>query len=515
MKVQISKKFFSTCLVLLLLISALPYLWGVINQGDAYRFGGFLLNPIDGNSYLAKMYEGWLGNWSFTLPYTAQLGQGAYLFLFYLFLGHFARWVGLPLIVMFHLARMGGIFLLAFASKHFCEFIFPTNPRASKAALALVLFGSGLGWIASFFQLFTSDLWVAEAYPFLSAFSSPHFTIGIAIVLWVFILTNQKPNLKNALLLFISGLLLSAIMPFDFVITAIVITVALLWSAIETRQFMWQPFVSFGIGGGLYLTYQYWIILSTPLLSGWNAQNVTPAPAFLNFVLSFSPALILAIWGLWSALRQHEEFPIKLLLVWLVLAPVLIYLPFSLQRRFMAGYYIPVAILAVYAIYVALSRTRPALNPNKIFIPVFIVSILTNVIVLFSGLYGAQAHNQLLYLSKDEDAAISWIKANTPQDAIILASPQIGTFIPALTGRHVLWGHPFETVNSDIVEKEVIQFYSGSVSEIEQNTYLQTNRVNYLFLGPRERQMGSPSIIKDLTPVYQNASVSLYQVTEP
>ena len=304
-------------------------------------------------------------------------------------------------------------------------------------------------------------------------------------------------------------------MPFDFVIAAIVITVALLWSAIETRQFRWQLLVSFGIGGGLYLIYQYWIILSTPLLSGWNAQNVTPAPSFLNFVLSFSPALILAIWGLWSALRQHEKDPIKLLLVWLVLAPVLIYLPFSLQRRFMTGYYIPVAILAVYAIYVALGRIKLAINPNKVFVPIFIVSILTNVIVLFSGLYGVQTHNQLLYLSKDEDAAIGWIKVNTPQNAIILASPQIGTFIPAQTGRRVLWGHPFETVNSGVVENGVVQFYSGSMSEIEQNNYLQTNRVNYLFLGPRERQMGTPTIIKDLTPVYQNASVSVYQVAEP
>jgi hypothetical protein len=515
MKVQISKKFFSTCLVLLLLITALPHLWGVINQGAAYRFGGFLLNPIDGNSYLAKMYEGWMGSWSFTLPYTAQLGQGTYLFLFYLFLGHLARWVNLPLIVVFHLVRVGGIFLLAFALKRFCEFVFPMNPRASKAAFALALFGSGLGWIASFFQLFTPDLWVAEAYPFLSAYSSPHFTIGIALVLWAFVLSNQTPEPKRLLILFTLGLLLSVIMPFDFVIAAIVMTGALLWSAIETRQFSWQPLVSFGIGGGLYLLYQYWAILSTPLLSGWNAQNVTPAPSFLNFVLSFSPALILAIWGLWSALRQHEEYPIKLLLVWLVLAPVLIYLPFSLQRRFITGYYIPVAILAVYAIYVVLGRIKPAVNPKKVFTPILIVSILTNVVVLFSGLYGVQTHNQLLYLSKDEDATIGWIKANTSQDAVILASPQIGTFIPAQTGRRVLWGHPFETVNSEVVENGIVQFYSGSLSNVEQNAYLQTNGVNYLFFGPRERQMGTPSIITDLTPLYQNATVSVYQVAEP
>jgi hypothetical protein len=305
MKAQISKKFFITCLVLLLLIALLPYLWGAINQGDAYRFGGFLLNPVDGNSYLAKMNEGWEGSWLFTLPYTAQLGQGAYLFLFYLFLGHLAYWTGLPLILMFHLARIVGVFLLAFSLKQFCEFIFPMNPKASSAAFALALFGSGLGWIASFLGLFTSDLWVAEAFPFLSAYSSLHFTIGMALVLWVFVFSNKASNPKSLLALFLFGLLLSIIMPFDFVIAGVVLAATLLWSVIETKQFTWKPIVAFGIGGGLYLVYQYCAIITTPLLSDWNVQNLTPAPSILDFILSFSPALIFALVGLWHALRQH------------------------------------------------------------------------------------------------------------------------------------------------------------------------------------------------------------------
>jgi hypothetical protein len=512
MKAQISKKFFITCLVLLLLIALLPYLWGIINQGDAYRFGGFLLNPVDGNSYLAKMNEGWEGSWLFTLPYTAQLGQGAYLFLFYLFLGHLAYWTGLPLILMFHLARIVGVFLLAFSLKQFCEFIFPMNPKASSAAFALALFGSGFGWIASFLGLFTSDLWVAEAFPFLSAYSSLHFTIGMALVLWVFVFSNKASNPKSLLALFLLGLLLSIIMPFDFVIAGVVLAATLLWSVIETKQFTWKPIVAFGIGGGLYLVYQYWAIITTPLLSDWNVQNLTPAPSILDFILSFFPALIFALVGLWHALRQHEDYPIKLLSIWLILTPILVYLPFSLQRRFMAGYYIPVALFAVYALFVTQGRARLLLNSNKLFTSIFVASILTNVIILFSAFYGVQTHDQQLYLTADESAAIGWIKDNVAQNDIILASPQIGNFIPAQTGRRVLWGHPFETVNSDTVESGVVQFYSGPLSSVEQNNYLQSNNVDYVFLGPRERQMGTPTIISNLNMVYQNASVAVYQV---
>ena len=65
-------------------ITTLPYLLAAGAGGDEYVFGGFLLNPIDGHSYLAKMYQGWMGNWAFTLPYTAQEGDGSLLFIFYI-----------------------------------------------------------------------------------------------------------------------------------------------------------------------------------------------------------------------------------------------------------------------------------------------------------------------------------------------------------------------------------------------------------------------------------------------
>jgi hypothetical protein len=84
----------------------LPYLYAAQAGGDEYVFGGFLLNPIDGNSYLAKMYEGWRGDVKFTLPYTTEVSEGGYLFLFYIGLGHLARMIDVPRILVFHAARI-------------------------------------------------------------------------------------------------------------------------------------------------------------------------------------------------------------------------------------------------------------------------------------------------------------------------------------------------------------------------------------------------------------------------
>ena len=67
-----------------ILLISLPFVYAFQSGNAESIFGGFLINPIDGHSYLAKMQQGYQGEWRFVLPFTAEPGQGAYLFLFYL-----------------------------------------------------------------------------------------------------------------------------------------------------------------------------------------------------------------------------------------------------------------------------------------------------------------------------------------------------------------------------------------------------------------------------------------------
>ncbi|HEX9680036.1 MAG TPA: hypothetical protein VGA32_01180, partial [Anaerolineales bacterium] len=61
-------------------LTLIPY-WIATGQapGDAV-FSGFLLNPTDGFSYLAKMRQGWDGEWLFRLSYTDAPGTPVLLF---------------------------------------------------------------------------------------------------------------------------------------------------------------------------------------------------------------------------------------------------------------------------------------------------------------------------------------------------------------------------------------------------------------------------------------------------
>ena len=131
-----------------LLVVTVPYLLAYQRAGDALRFAGFLLNPIDGHSYLAKMHQGWQGVWRFTLPFTVEAGDGGYLFLFYLGLGHLARIFALNNQLVFHLARITSAALMVASLWYFFGGVFD-DKWTRRLAYSLALFGSGFGWLAS------------------------------------------------------------------------------------------------------------------------------------------------------------------------------------------------------------------------------------------------------------------------------------------------------------------------------------------------------------------------------
>ncbi len=61
----------------LVLLASVPYLLAYLVPPE-HVFSGFLFNPVDGNSYFAKMRQGLRGGWLFTLPYTAEPGAGVF-----------------------------------------------------------------------------------------------------------------------------------------------------------------------------------------------------------------------------------------------------------------------------------------------------------------------------------------------------------------------------------------------------------------------------------------------------
>jgi hypothetical protein len=520
--------FVLSVIVGLLLLVTLPYILAARAGGDEYVFGGFLLNPLDGNSYLAKIFEGWQGDWRFTLPYTASTNQGAYLFLFYIFLGHLARLSNLSPLIVFHLARIMAAAFMLVALYKFCSAVLD-KPRQRMLAFVLAALGSGLGWLVFVFGKFTADFWVAEAYPFLSSYTNPHFPLSIALILVVMTSVISRAgqfSLKGFLVYALIGWVLGVILPFGVVILLIVNFGLVGWDLLDqlssrggtsnlrnvfltslkckASESFWGIFA----GGVPVMLYDFLVVSRDPLLSIWNSQNITPSPPVWDTLIALSPVILLALPGAWFAIRGKQR-RFRVLLVWSGLSLVLMYIPLGLQRRFMLGIYIPLALLAILGLEHLHNRVLKSWSFTFSAGLLFLFAMPTNFVILMAAQHGINTHDPALYLTHGEANAISWLNENTPNGTIILASPGTGLFIPAYSDNRVVYGHPFETVDAGIMEEKSAQFYRSGGAHLEQFTQLG---VSYIFYGPRERALGGLDPQPVLKPVYQSGEVEIFKI---
>ncbi len=514
--------------VIVLVAIIAPYIYAANAGGDEYVFGGFLLNPLDNNTYLAKMYQGWEGDWRYRLAFTADPGEGAYLHLFYLFLGHCARLLGLPLIWIFHIARLlSAMVLLWVLWRFFCE-LFP-DQRSQKLAFTLAALGSGLGWVLVPFGVISSDLWVAEIYPFLSAFTNPHFPLGLALMLGLTMPEQIERTWRGKIVRICLAWLLSVVSPFGLVVVlgilggqyAIMMLGRQAWKDIKLVRRESTPILLTLIGGSPMIFYDLWVVRAYPTFAAWNAQNLTPSPPVWDLLVSLSPALILAFVGAWQTVlserlifrRKRQSFQSESnLLIWVGLVLILVYLPFGLQRRFLVGLFIPLAGLAALGIKYLAARFSWSYRFWAVFL--IVLSIPTNLMVLLTTFHGVRTQQPLLYLTQEEAFALKWIAENTSSDVLVLASPELGNFIPAHTGRRVIYGHPFETVNAVQEEQVVEQFFGGAMPLNERQFFLASRGIDYIICGPRERDIGDRCMDWGYEPIFSQGPVAILLVEE-
>lgn len=502
--------FIKAALIIAVSLMVLPYLVGSFSGGDTHTFLGFVFNPKDGLSYLAKMEQGRQGNWLFRLPYTAEPVNGAFLFSFYLFLGHLARWTGLPSIWAFHAARVGASLFLLYSLWTFAGFCFP-DERKQRLAYLLLVFGSGMGWVLFVTGILPADFWVAEMYPFFAMLSNPHFPLGMGLMLHMFLLADKNGAVGALMKLALVGLALSIVLPFGFVSVVIPLALDLVIEAIlqkNARQGI--PLLAFIPGGGCLLL-QYWQVLSDPFLRQWNSQNVTTTPVWWDVILSLSPAIVLIIAGLASGMRNFGRKPQRLVWLWGISGLLLAYAPFSIQRRFLSGFYIPVAVLGLEGLFWLYEKRQWPVRRGYGLL--FGLSIPTHLLLVVVGLFGALSVSPKLYLSTGEAEAMEWIAAHTPREAVFASSEEIGLAIPALTGRRVIFGHPYETPEYEEMSEIVEQIFSPDQTTEGLESISRQYGVSYFYWGPREQKMagGSADPSEMGTLVFENEEVIIIE----
>jgi len=495
--------------ILTLLLISSPYFIAAGAGGDSFVFNGFLLNPLDGNSYLAKMHLGWQGDWRYTMLFSANHTPGTFLFLFYILLGHLARILGIPLLLTFHLARVLSALILLITMARFVRSVLTElDPKHQTFVYTLMCLGSGLGWLAALFGGFTSDFWVAEAFPFLSMYSNPHFCLGMALILEFFVLLKGQQPPRSLFWLILKGLTLAIVLPFGVVLAGIVGLGVQIWDLIQkSKPIRWWAALFLG-PAVIAIGYQYLTVQADPFLSSWNMQNTSVTGPIWDTLISFSPAFVMAGAAIFLLLRTKSAGKYKILVVWSITGLALAYFPYELQRRFLQGYFIPLASLAGVAINQFIKDYCPKYYR---IIPVILgLSFLTNILILAGGGGAIRSLDESVYYPKDLDVAMAWMQTNLAPKEVVLAPPKISLLIPGHTGARVVYGHPDETPDSERRESEVIEYFSGAWDAAEMESFIRQNNIHYVLVESLQPAQLALIQAQGYERVYQNTTYSLF-----
>lgn len=514
--------FYFLVIVLFVFVTQFPYLYAALQSDQTFLFSGFLLNPLDGNTYLSKMRQGLAGNWLFELTYSPEKSQPVFLFVFYLFLGHVSRLLHLNLVFTYHLARFFASLAVILALKGFFQWCFEQE-RVVRIALVWSMFGAGMGWLALPFGIFGPDFWIAEGYVFLATFANPHFPLAIAMMVWMMTLSSRGlGHSLQAWFALLVGVVLANLSPFAWVITSLVLGFFLglvYWrNERDNLKAVLFRLGGFCLGGVPFLIYQFLVVRLDTVLAEWNRQNVTPAPDFWVFLLGYFPLIIWAFFGGMKAMRNREDRTL-IPLIWIGISLVLIYFPFSLQRRFMIGLYVPLVALAMKAVGEVTVQRDFALGKNACALWLnlsILISIVTYVILLFATMRATQQRDRAIFLHREEVKAFDWLSEYLPEDTVILVAPESGSFLPAWTGLRVVYGHPFESIQAEEKKQLVERFYQGKLSLLEQRKLLTENSVRAILWGRRERAIASPEfehVLEQTYPIgYRSEQITIYLV---
>jgi hypothetical protein len=526
--------------ILVLLVSCLPYALGYRFAPPGWDFGGFIINAEDSNTYLAVMQQGAQGAWRFRLLYTSEDHPGAFLYLFYLLLGHLSALTGLPLILTYHLARLFcGLALLMVAYFFIAFFI---RRRAVRwIAYLLVCFSSGLGWLVLLVRptppggISPIDFWLMDAYTFFTLLLVPHFCLGVALLLLVFVLMLDyfhRVHLPSLIVAVLVSWLLAVIHPYLLLIAGCVLVgYWLLLLCLRRRLPLDEAKGLVALGCSLIppLSYYYWIMTSDPVMRAFSEQDITMSPPPSYYILGYGLVFLLAIGGFIHFLRQRRQREL-FLIVWLVVVAIMLYLPFKVQRRSITGLHIPLCILASLGLFkyvlptVYHSRLSGAISRGlsydrrrlRLFVLNLIVvaTFLSNLYLLASSSLLALQGSPVLFHTKAENEAIDWLAENSQPPDTILCSYWVGNYIPARIGHRVFLGHWDETIDYVQKRKAVEVFFQSQTDDSTRLSILREHSIVYLFYSSQERALGdfNPEDKPYLMKTFSNSGVSIYQV---
>jgi hypothetical protein len=266
-----------------------------------------------------------------------------------------------------------------------------------------------------------------------------------------------------------------------------------------------------------------------------NAGAWTPAPYLLPFLMGF--AWLLAIWALdirtpWSKRDDTHLF----LMAWFLSHFILIYIPLNFQIHLLSGWQVVIGVMATIGLH---RRVLPLLGRwFKQVLPARLTLVGTALLLLLVVptnlyLFGQRfidlrrANNETsapantvggeagtYFLTNGQVSAMQYLESQVTSEDVVLASIDMGQFVPALTGARSFLGHWAQTLDFFGKQKMVNDFFQSATTDAERQQILEQYNVDYVIHGAQEKKLGDydPASAAYLTEVFNQDDVIVFKV---
>jgi hypothetical protein len=531
----------------LLAVSQIPHIWGLrvgwkgyypekVYSGFPYTYGD------EATTYLGWIRQAREGHFFMIDRLTPEEHPRNYINLLFWVLGTTAAATGLSELAIYSIARvvigavlLGLLWLLA--TRMF------RGPTERLVCYTLLLVSGGWEGVWGFFErnfngphASSPAWWTPQISTLFSLMAFPHLLASfVGMVVTILFLARAwsrgtLPVRQRDLAAAGAGLSMAALTmfhPFDaFTMAAVLWFSPLVFMVAESRMSLaaFRVSVIATIPWLPALLYNLFIFLTNPALEQWNLQNVMITPKFGRLVMMAGISGCLALITL-LRIRSLGR-PQLIMLAWAVVVPVLIYIPLQFQRRMLGGIQFPLAVLAASALVwlgpkllggwlrkeAAILIMAAVVMPLQVLTPYYLFDI------EWSRMRLLQYPSWLL---ASESQILERLDQVADERDVVLASYELGNFIPWQTGARAFLGHYALTMHAREKAKLVERFFGGDpADDVWRREHVEKWGISYILDTPYERALGGldparlPWLIEILSTGHEASRCRVFKVNK-
>lgn len=526
-----NRRFFLIILGIVMVVAVWPYVSGrVIAPPGALFYGNQALAPADFSVYYSYIDQGRAGHFFMYDAFTSEPHQATLIQPVWFVVGQLSRIGPLDAPTIFALTRFALVPLLIYVLWWAAQWLWSGDVVRQRMGLVLSIISSGFGGLIISFShgpmWHYPDLWVSEAFTILTLWSSPHFILVTAGIVFMLISLERSWVEQSWRRMLWAGLVAGLVVfihPFHVLTWCLIATLLTIWHWIRLRAFpkgylfRWA-FVAVCTAPALLL---YGLqLLYDPITIGRAVQNINLTRSFIDFLLGLGLPLIfiLATFIRTTWRREYAAEKMQWTGIILLCYGIAVYLPVAFQRRLSQGLIIFVGWLAVplaTRLFTALWKKFSAVS--------FLVLMMIGLTLSFSWLYDLalvttdhakdlRVVSNMYYVSPEYQQLANVLR-QTNLHQPILSTILEGNILAGLTAHQTYVGYAVETLDSQQKNATMARFYS-SMTMSEQRQMLQSAGLCYVLDSPRTHGYGNafvPANWSDLTITWRGSTMTLYR----